>query len=37
MNVESFSSETASRRVLKELLNEFNLTATDLTNKISVQ
>lgn len=35
MNLESFSSETSSRRVLKELLGEFSATSTDLSAKFA--
>jgi len=36
--METFSTETSSRRVLKELLSEFSTTANDLTTKfITVQ
>ena len=32
-NFESFTTETAARKVLKELLNEFALTADELKKK----
>lgn len=35
MNLESFSTETSSRRVLKELLGEFSTTAQDLSTKVN--
>jgi polyhydroxyalkanoate synthesis regulator phasin len=35
MNMETFSTETSSRRVLKELLGEFSTTANDLTTKFA--
>ena len=34
-NMESFITETSARKVLKELLAEFNVTAEVLTTKIS--
>jgi hypothetical protein len=35
-NMESFTTENASRKVLKELLNEFHVTAEDLRKKSAV-
>ena len=35
--METFAAETSSRKVLKELLNEFNTTATDLAGKVTTQ
>ena len=35
MNLESFSSENSSRRVLKELLGEFSAGSTDLSTKFA--
>lgn len=32
-NFESFAVETATRRTLRELLNEFNVTSEDLKSK----
>ena len=35
LNFEHFSSETSSRKVLKELLSEFHVTTEDLKKKIN--